>query len=127
MATRVVSRRRSQPTLPREATRSARTIPQPHQPISPQKDSLATRVVAALFQDTNANAIAAGRTGVHASAYYHPIVFTHYMAAGTTSATVFKVNVGDATPHTITMNGAGGARDLGGVLRSSITITEIRV
>jgi hypothetical protein len=52
--------------------------------------------------------------------------FTHYMAAGTTSATTFKVRIGAVTSGTITFNGIGSARKLGGVLASSITITEIK-
>ena len=81
--------------------------------------------IIALFQDTTANALAA--TMVQSTAgYMDNWEFTHYMAAGTTSATTFKVRIGAVTSGTITFNGIGGARKLGGVVASSITITEIK-
>ena len=83
----------------------------------------------ALFQDSTANALAAGRAHMDSGVTTYgpiPIVFTHYMDAGTTSATTFKVRAGmDA--GTININGTAGARKLGGVMASSITITEIKV
>lgn len=89
--------------------------------------SLATnQMAAALFQDSTANALAAA---IHStpSSGGHPTVikFTHYMTAGTISATTFKVRGGAGTAATTTFNGSGGARLLGGVMASSITITEI--
>lgn len=80
----------------------------------------------ALFQDTTANAIAAvAHHKVNATA---PVAtsFTHYMTTGTTSETTFKVRIG-GDGGTITLNGAGAARKLGGSMASSITITEIGV
>ena len=55
------------------------------------------------------------------------IVFSHFMTAGTTSETTFKVRAGFNASGTTTFNGSGGARRLGGVFASSITITEIAV
>ena len=79
----------------------------------------------ALFQDATANALAAIIIG---SDYPpRPICFTHYMAAGTTSETTFRVRAGTDGAAALTFNGAGAARKLGGVLASSITITEIQV
>jgi hypothetical protein len=49
---------------------------------------------------------------------------THYMTAGTTSATTFKVR-GGVNAGTLTFNGEVGARLFGGVCASSITVTEI--
>jgi hypothetical protein len=81
--------------------------------------------VAALFQDTTANALAVGSmAGVNN--VINPIVFTHYMDAGTTSATTFKVRAGGAA-GTFTFNGKNEARKYGGVIASSITITEVKV
>lgn len=82
----------------------------------------------ALFQDTTANALAAMCAGSNYSAGQDmPICFTHYMTAGTTSETTFRVRAGASAAGTTTFNGAGGARKLGGVMASSITITEIKV
>ena len=54
------------------------------------------------------------------------VTFTHYMTAGTTSATTFKVRAGaDGAGTTTTNGGAGMGRFFGGVMASSITITEI--
>ena len=51
--------------------------------------------------------------------------FRHYMAAGTTSATTFKVRIGADLSGTTTFNGRSGGRQAGGVVSSSITIWEI--
>jgi len=86
----------------------------------------------ALFQDSTANALAATwrrnvtfdatSSGVNSGA----MLLTYYMTAGTTSATTFKVRGGDDSGATITFNGSGGSRVFGGVMISSITITEIK-
>lgn len=85
-------------------------------------------VIVALFQDSAANALAAlpfyaSANGGGSSS--GPVKFTHYMTAGTTSATTFKVRAGPGLANTLTFNGVGGSRFLGGVIASSITITEI--
>lgn len=79
----------------------------------------------ALHQDSVADALAAGYVSIVTAAYEYVITFTHYMLAGTTSATTFKVRAGVETSGTITFNGSGGVRRYGGVMASSITITEI--
>ena len=79
----------------------------------------------ALFQDSTANALAVGREYNTTGTAFNPCVFTHYMTAGTTSSTTFKVRAGPDIPDTMTFNGQGGARKMGGVMASSITITEI--
>lgn len=82
-------------------------------------------MVAALFQDSTAGALAAVAKLFTANGNSDQIVFTHTMTAGTTSATTFKVRVGGVAAGTTTFNGSAGARKLGGVMASSITITEI--
>lgn len=81
-------------------------------------------VIGALFQDTTTNAIA---TMVGATSPYTTstttLNFTYIMTAGTTSSTTFKVRSGNPT-GTFTFNGSGAARQFGGVLCSSIEITE---
>jgi hypothetical protein len=91
-----------------------------------QSNSL-TYIIAALFQDTTASALAAGFSSKsRSSSDESGVLFTHYMAAGTTSETTFKVRAGAAS-GTTTFNGHTTARKLGGVLASSITITEYSV
>jgi hypothetical protein len=83
--------------------------------------------VMALFQDSTANALAA--VGEFQNANTGPSLLTidHYMAAGTTNATTFKVRAHGDGSGTYTFNGVNGARKFGGVANSSITITEISV
>jgi len=80
----------------------------------------------ALFQDATANALAAavqrGGTGAMTGT-----AFTHWMTAGTTSATTFRVRAGPSTAGTYTFNGQAGARLFGGSVASSITIIEYQV
>lgn len=84
----------------------------------------AQTIGSALFQDSTANALAAEQYVQAAAGYTGNFKYTYTMAAGTTSATTFKVRAGSDTAGTFTFNGAGGARKLGGVLASSINITE---
>jgi hypothetical protein len=82
-------------------------------------------VIAALFQDTTADALAV-ISGFHNNANEGGgLNFRHKMTAGTTSATTFKVRAGLNSSATATFNGVAGSRFFGGVLASSITITEI--
>jgi|TARA_R110002074_G_C12237405_1_gene638878 hypothetical protein len=91
-----------------------------------QSNSL-SYMIATLFQDSTAGALAAGFQGKsRSSSDESGIIFTHYMAAGTTSETTFKVRAGAAS-GTTTFNGHTTARTLGGVVASSITITEYSV
>tara|TARA_R110000787_G_scaffold193035_5_gene304587 strand:+ start:3966 stop:4466 length:501 start_codon:yes stop_codon:yes gene_type:complete len=78
----------------------------------------------ALFQDSTANALSASMFGYLNVNCWSRMNFTHYMVAGTTSATTFKVRHGPESASTSTFNGVGGTRDMGGVMASSITITE---
>lgn len=78
----------------------------------------------ALFQDSNANALAVNNIYCTTS-MSQTLHLKHKMTAGTTSATTFKVRVGTSGGATITMNGVGGSRYYGGVAASSITITEV--
>lgn len=83
-------------------------------------------MIAALFQDTTANALAAGMQVLGGANTVGIVRFSHYMTAGTTSATTFKVRAGATSAGTTYFNGASAAGLLGGVLASSITITEIK-
>jgi len=83
--------------------------------------SVAGDFTAALFQDTTADALAAGFKQETAD-HLECISFNHYMTTGTTSATTFKVMAGNSVAGTTTFNG-----QCGGVMASSITIMEIGV
>jgi len=81
----------------------------------------------ALFQDSTANALAAmyqeASIGVGTIS---PITFIHYMTAGTTSPTTFRVRAGLDTANPVEMNAKDGTQLYGGVCASSITIEEIQ-
>lgn len=80
----------------------------------------------ALFQDSNANAIAA-TCQANGTQFMTQMSLIHYMTAGTTSSTTFNVRVGNNAAGTTTVNGSAGARLYGGVGMSSITVEEIQV
>ena len=85
----------------------------------------ARQITSALFQDSTANALATvGHYQVQSTGMV-TVTFNHYMTAGTTSATTFKVR-GGASIGNYTLNGYNNTtRTMGGVTASSITITEI--
>ena len=82
---------------------------------------------AALFQDSTADALAAQFKSQAAAVNRGRVFsFTHFMVSGTTSSTTFKLRIGPDDGSTVTFNGASGAGIFGGVIASSITITEIQ-
>lgn len=87
--------------------------------------STATRMVACIFQDSTADALAVATSSPGAS---EPgtISFSFIMVAGTTSATTFKVRAG-LPSGTLTFNGDAGSRQYGGKMVSSIVIAETSV
>lgn len=85
----------------------------------------AATVSMALFQDATANALAAVAGANSSGGIPSQMILTYFMAAGTTSATTFKVRAGCAAAQTFTFNGSAAVRKFGGVIASSITITEI--
>ena len=87
--------------------------------------SVAAWLAVALFQDSTANALAAivGYQTTAGGALTQ--TFRHKMTAGTTSATTFKVRAGGQVAGTTTFNGQNTGRIYGGVMASSITITEV--
>ena len=87
----------------------------------------AENIHVALFQDATAGALAAGSSRPDGSTSLTAVVFKHKMVAGTTSSTTFKVRGSGPDAGTYTFNGQSGARIFGGVMASSITITEIKV
>ena len=88
--------------------------------------SVGSNFTSALFQDTTAGALAAAITSQASAGLPMTTSFKHKMLAGTTSPTTFKVRCGNGSAGTVTFNGASGAQLMGGVMASSITITEIK-
>lgn len=86
--------------------------------------SAGERFTLALFQDAMANALKAVQGRWEVASVPVTLPLTHIMAAGTTSATTFKARAGAGTAVTLTFNGQGGARFMGGVMGSYMKITE---
>lgn len=89
------------------------------------ESSASVESACALFQDSTAGALAGiiKYLGINES---NEFCFTHFMDAGTTSATTFKVRAGPGSTGTLTINGEATNRRLGGVMASSLTVTEIK-
>jgi len=86
-----------------------------------------TMFTTALFQDATAGALAATQDRPVAINAQTVMPLTHYMTTGTTSTTTFRVRAGmTGTGATTTFNGVSGVRKMGGVMASSITLTEIQ-
>lgn len=87
-------------------------------------NSTAANVTVALFRDATASAI--GVAGFYASLADDRATVTFSVKAPSTAttATTFKVRAGN-NAGTLTFNGLSGARYMGGVMSSSIRITEI--
>ena len=88
-------------------------------------DTTDRRLTAALFRDATANAIGVSSTTYSSVNQFEGIQFSVAAAAVSTVATTFRVRAGLAIAGTTTFNGSVSARRFGGVLSSSIRITEV--
>ena len=89
-------------------------------------DTANRRCYFALFKDSDANAIAVSYADFQAAATGEQgLDLTHFMTAGTTSEITFKIRFGASNTGTCTLNGSSGARLMGGVLATGMTIQEI--
>jgi len=81
-------------------------------------------LIAAVFRDAGASAIGCGWQALNGT-WAVSVAFRVEVAAGSTASTTFRVRIGATNTGTTTVNGINGARFLGGMLLSSITIREI--
>jgi hypothetical protein len=88
--------------------------------------SVATFLIAALFQDSTANALAAGLNFQSQASGATSVPVTHTMVAGTTSPTTFKLRCGGSDAGTFGFNGVGANQRLGAITKSSMIITEYK-
>lgn len=83
-------------------------------------------LIGAIFQDSTANAIAAGTASLATSGETGLFALQYKMTAGTTSSTTFKLRMG-TTSGTVYVNGVpAGTRAFGGVSTASIKVEEIK-
>jgi hypothetical protein len=82
-------------------------------------------ILAALFQDSNVNALACSAIEPFTTVggLTQPLTFKFVMVAGTVSATTFKIRIGIGG-STAYINEVSGTRYCGGVLTSTFTIKE---
>ena len=85
-------------------------------------------LLGALFQDSAANAIAGEIITYTGAGFCMLMVIRCRILAGTTSATTLRLRTGPGSGTTtqLTINGSAGARLLGGVYLTSLTVTEIK-
>jgi hypothetical protein len=93
-----------------------------------QSQSAADQSSMAIFQDSTANAIAACMLNRNNSSNLNncPNMLIHYMTAGTTSATTFKLRAGPDSGGTLYINGGSSERLFGGVAASWIKVEEFK-
>lgn len=91
--------------------------------VNAANNTIGAPLAVCLFQDATANALAAVWQSVPTTNGGVCVPLRYTMLAGTTSATTFRVRAGSNT-GTTTFNGLGGGRLFGGVMASSIVITE---
>lgn len=84
------------------------------------------RLTLALFQDATTNALVAARHQAATTAATYHIHARHEMAAGTASTTTFRARAGNSAAGTVTFNGEGGSRELGGVFNSYMSVIEVQ-
>ena len=87
--------------------------------------STTSYITAAIFRDSTESALAAAsKYGTNGT--YEQVVLSCLVDAGSTSATTFRVRAGQHTAGTLTVNGDGGVRRLGGSMATTIKVTEIK-
>ena len=79
----------------------------------------------ALFKDAATGAVAVGIGNSYTGGIIVPGIINYSQVSGSTASTTFTVRVGISTAGTLTFNGSSGGRVFGGVMSSSITITEV--
>jgi hypothetical protein len=82
-------------------------------------------VIVALHQDAIANALAVTYAQMPLAAGRMIIPLSKVMLAGITVATIFRIRAGQIVAGSLTFNGTGGIRELGGGLTSYLRVREI--
>lgn len=89
--------------------------------------SVSNLITTAFFQDTTAGALAVSSSALETANYVTACVLNHYMLAGTTSSTTFKLRAGGANASTTKINANASGRLYGGVCSAVMQVTEIMV
>ena len=89
--------------------------------------SVISNLIAALFKDSVASALAATMENADTAGSVRVLTLLHTLTAGTTSPITFKVRAGGQIAGTTRINGGGSGRFFGSVFNSFITVKEISV
>ena len=84
-----------------------------------------TFLTAALFRDSTADAVASNGIVNHANGYAYMLGLEYEVAAGSTSATTFKIRVGPNAGN-LYLNGDSSSRYFGGTALATLIVEEIR-
>jgi len=85
----------------------------------------AIATILGLFQDTTANALAAVATAVQGDNQINQLTLEHEMASGSTGSTTFKLRIGPVSSANVRTNALSSGRQLGGVMKTTLTVEEI--
>lgn len=89
--------------------------------------SINAGITLAFFKNSIVDALAAGVPQQDVANGLEQVVLRHSIIAGTTDPITFKLRAGLNTAGTLTFNGQLGSRLYGGVMASSMMITEVKV
>lgn len=91
-------------------------------------DTSAQGMIFGLFQDSVADALICGMQHTNPN-WMNQVTLSYVMTSGTTSATTFKFRAGGqaGVGGTVTFNGSGGSRLMGGTMDSFIRVMEIGI
>ena len=90
-------------------------------------NAASTRMAAALFQDSTANALKTTMQVTVGASLMTQLAIFHAMPSGTVSSTTFRIRAGAANAGTTTFNGEAAARLYGGTLDSFLSVEEVFV
>lgn len=82
-------------------------------------------LIAALFRNSTADALAVTASVIHAADYIHQLVIVFEDAPGSTSAQTYNVRVGKSSAGNARLNGTSAARLFGGAARATLVLEEI--
>lgn len=86
--------------------------------------SVSSNMIAAIFRDATAGALGCAFALGSGGSEVRRIVVTVEAVSGSTSATTFRLRAGMGSAGTLTINGSGGSRLLGGGALTTLTVTE---
>ena len=85
-----------------------------------------TPICAALFKNSESDAIAVAAQDINSHLGFNTIVLEHYDSPQSTSALTYSIRIGSDEACTITINGVNGGRLFGGKMGVTLTLEELK-